>query len=358
MSTFKATSTTAALQSKARRSGPWITVIALSILLFASICLAAAIGVVRVPYTDTMRIVIGRMLSFDLSDVRQYEAIIWSVRLPRVVTAGLVGWALGICGAAMQGFFRNPMASPGIVGLSSGASLGAVVTIFLGLAAGNQWFLPLGAFVGGLLATGVVYVLATQGGRTDTATLLLAGVALSSFFSSLISLLYHFVDDGILRQVVFWLMGNLAGKRWEHVTVLTPFVFLGSFCLWLFAKDLNMMLLGDDEARSMGVQLERTKRILIVLVSVVAGAGIAIAGMIGFVGLIVPHMLRRIIGPDHRWLLPTSALGGAILLILSDLVARTVFAPVELRPGIVTSLLGVPFFLYLLFKRKDLAQWT
>lgn len=347
-----------ALPTRVRLTGPWLTLVVLPVVLGASIIFATAWGAVPIPYGETAKVILSRIPGIHLGVSPQFEAIIWSVRLPRVISAGLVGLCLGICGAAMQGFFRNPMASPGITGVSSGASMGAVAAIFLGWSSTNPWFLPAGAFVGALLATLTVYSLATRSGRTDTATLLLAGVAMSSFFSAGISLLYHFVDDGILRQIVFWLMGNLGGKRWEHVALLTPFAAIGSMAIWAFSRDLNIMMLGDDEARSLGVNVERSKRCLIVLVSLVAGAAVSVAGMIGFVGLIVPHILRHLTGPDHRWLLPASALGGAILLILSDLVARTAFAPIELRPGIVTAILGVPFFLYLLAKRRDMVQWT
>lgn len=341
-----------------RVSGPGSVLLALAGTLVAAVVVATAVGVVSLPYGETARVIVAKLTGLPLEYAARNEAIIWSVRLPRVATAGLVGFGLGICGAAMQGLFRNPLASPGTVGVSSGASMGAVVAIFLGWQARNAWSVPLAAFAGAWLAVGVVYALSTRRGRTDTATLLLAGVAVSSFFSALISLLYHFVDDGVLRQIVFWLMGNLAGKRWEHVALISPFVLIGSALLWAYARDLNMLLAGDDEARSLGVPVEQTKRILLVLVASITGAAISTAGIIGFVGLVVPHILRGIVGPDHRWLLPASGLGGATLLILADLVARTAFAPIELRPGIVTSLLGVPFFLYLLMKRRELVRWT
>lgn len=342
--------------ARAQRLRPALTLIVLAALLAVSAVFATGTGAVHVPFTETVRVIVSRLPGVHLEVPPQYEAIIWSVRLPRVLTAGLVGLALGICGAAMQGLFRNPMASPDIVGVSSGAAMGAVAAIFLGWSARNPWLLPAAAFAGAWVATVIAYALATQRGHTDTATLLLAGVAVSSFFSAVISLLYHFVDNGILRQAVYWMMGNLNGKRWEHVGLLCPFVLAGSLALWAYARDLNVLLTGEDQARSMGVNVERTKRWLIMWVALVTGAAVAVSGSIGFVGLIVPHILRRLVGPDHRWLMPASALGGASLLILSDLVARTAFAPVEVRPGIVTSLLGVPFFLYLLVKARSEVQ--
>lgn len=342
-------------------TGNWrqvAVVAALIIALIASVVAATAIGVVSLPYEETARILAHHLFGIAYEGSAANDTIIWSVRFPRVVAAGLVGFALGLSGAVMQGLFRNPMASPGIVGVSSGASAGAVVAIFLGWQSANPWSVPVSAFVGALFSLMIIFTLATQRGRTDTATLLLAGLALSALFDGAISLLYHFVDDGVVRQIVYWLMGNLSGKRWEHVALMAPFILFGSIALWAHARDLNIMLSGDDEARSLGVPVEKMKRRLLILIALVTGAATSVAGMIGFVGLIVPHMLRYLTGPDHRWLLPASGLGGAILLILADLIARTAFSPIEIRPGIVTAFLGVPFFLYLLVKRRELVRWT
>lgn len=325
--------------------------------LFFSVVLATAVGVVNLPFWDTFRAIAVNVLGLSYEVEVSTQAIIWTVRLPRVLVAGLVGFGLAISGAAMQGLFRNPLASPGVTGLTSGASLGAVVALFLGWTFAQGWIVPLFAFIGAFAAVGVVYALSTRAGKTDIATLLLAGMAVSAFFSALISLMYHFVDDGVLRQIVYWLMGNLLGKRWEHVRALAPFVFLGSLGLMAFASDLNIMASGEDEARSLGVSVERTKRWVLALVSFIAGAGVSVTGMIGFVGLIVPHTVRLLIGPDHRWLLPASGLAGASFLILSDLIARIAFSPVELRTGIVTAMFGVPFFLYLLIRRREWVAW-
>jgi iron complex transport system permease protein len=344
--------------SKTLRPRPGLIILACWVLLLFSILSATVIGVVNLPWKQTAMIIVNKIFSISPVGPSQYEAIIWQIRLPRVITAGMIGFTLGICGAVMQGLFRNPLASPGIVGASSGASLGAVIGIFLGWGSVSPWLLPLGAFLGSFLALVVVYILATRQGRTDVATLLLAGQAISALFSAIVALLYHFVDDGVLRQIVYWLMGDLAGKRWEHVLILSPFMIFGSLILLSFAQELNILMTGDDEARSLGVNVERTKRILLVVVSLMTGAAISISGIIGFVGLIVPHILRTLMGPDHRWLLPASALGGASLLILSDLVSRVAFAPIELRPGIVTSILGVPFLLYLLSKRREMIEWN
>jgi len=329
----------------------------LGLLLVASVTLGTAVGVVQLPFFDTLWVIVAKSLRLPVELDPSRSAIIWSVRLPRVIVAGLVGFSLAASGAAMQGLFRNPLADPGIVGVSSGGSLGAVIAIFLQLELGHGWWVPGFAFAGALLASWLAYALATRGGRTDTATLLLAGVAISSLFGAVISLLYHFVDDGVLRQIVYWLMGNLAGKRWEHVTLASPFVLVGTIGLMLLARELNIMSSGEEDARALGVPVERVKRATLVFVSLSTGAAISITGMIGFVGLIVPHMLRLLIGPDHRWLIPTSGLLGASFLILCDVIARTAFAPIELRTGIVTAIFGVPFFLYLLTRRREMVEW-
>lgn len=342
----------------ARVAVPLAVIAALIAVLAVAVVVATAIGVVHVPYWETARIVFTKMLGLEWAEETTSEMIIWSVRLPRVLTAGLIGFALAVSGTAMQGLFKNPLASPDLLGVSVGGAVGAVTAIFLGWSLVHPWVVPGAAFVGALVTVTVVYSLATRTGRTDIATLLLAGVAIGAFGSAFISMLYHFVDDGVLRQIVYWLMGNLGGKRWEHVAVLTPFVLLGSGGLWLFASDLNVLMGGEDDARAMGVPVERTKRWVLVLVSLSTGAAVSIAGVIGFVGLIVPHMLRLVIGPDHRFLLPASGFAGASVLILADLIARTAFSPIELRTGIVMAFVGAPFFLYLLMKRRELVGWN
>lgn len=349
--------------SAARRAGtrvvkPMTTLVALAASVAAAIVVATAVGVVQLPYGETARIVFSKLLGLTASVNAASEAIVWNVRLPRVLTAGLVGLSLSTSGAAMQALFKNPLASPDLIGVSTGGAVGAVAAIFLGWTAVSPWLMPGAAFVGAMAAAVLVYGLGTRSGRTDVATLLLAGVAVSAFGGASISLLYHFVDDGVLRQIVYWLMGNLGGKRWEHVIAMLPFVAVGTVGLLLFSSELNVMMGGEDDARSLGVAVERTKRWVLVLVALSTGASVSVAGIIGFVGLIVPHTVRLVVGPDHRWLLPTSGLAGAAFLIVADLIARTAFSPVELRTGIITALCGAPFFLYLLLKRRDLVRWS
>ncbi|AKH96814.1 vitamin B12 ABC transporter permease BtuC [Halanaeroarchaeum sulfurireducens] len=273
------------------------------------------------------------------------ETIVLGIRLPRIVLGALVGFSLAGAGAVMQGFFRNPMADPSIIGVSSGAAVGAVAAITL----------PIGldihaaAFLTGLATAFAVYLIATEGGRTPVATLLLAGVAVQTFLGAVISYMLVYSGES-LQQAVFWLMGHLHTASWAEVrlTLLTvPPLFAA--LLW-YARDLNVLLLGEEDARTLGVEVERTKRMLLGLSSLLTAAAVAVSGVIGFVGLIVPHIMRLLVGPDHRLLLPTSALAGASFLVATDTIARAGAA--ELPVGIVTAALGAPFFLYLLRRRE------
>ncbi|WP_338728625.1 vitamin B12 ABC transporter permease BtuC [Haladaptatus sp. DJG-WS-42] len=275
------------------------------------------------------------------------ETIVFKLRLPRILLGAIVGVALATAGTVMQGFFRNPMADPSIVGVSSGAALGAVLTIAFPLTI--PFGLQLSAFVGALVTAFGVYILATENGRTPVATLLLAGVAVQTFLGAVISYALLQSGDG-LREAVFWLMGHLHSSTWESVTTTLPFVIVGVGILFAYTSDLNILLMGEEDAHSLGVEVERTKRILLAVASIVTAAAVAVSGVIGFVGLIVPHVMRLLVGPDHRILLPTSAIAGAVFLVATDTVARAGAA--ELPVGIVTAALGAPFFLYLLRRRE------
>lgn len=240
------------------------------------------------------------------------------------------------------------MAEPTVIGVSSGAAVGAVAVIVYSLSVSVQT----AAFAGALLAAGLVYGLATKNGRTGVATLLLAGIAVQMFLSAIVSYMMHVSDDQGLRAAVYWLMGSLLHKAWSDVAVTAPTVFVGFGVLMFYASDLNVLLLGEEEARTLGVEPRRTKMVLLAVSSIMTAAAVAVAGVIGFVGLIVPHAMRLVVGPDHRVLIPTSALGGAIFLVAADAVARVTMGGEALPVGIVTSLVGVPFFLYLLRNRE------
>ncbi len=285
--------------------------------------------------------------SFDVRPAEQ--TIVRSIRLPRIVLGAIVGFALASAGTVMQGFFRNPMADPSIIGVSAGAAVGAVAVIVLPVAHLHGLTLQLAAFAGAMVAAFAVYAIATTDGRTPVATLLLAGIAIQTFLGAVVSYLVLRSGDS-MEEAVFWLMGRLHNSTWTEVGLALPFVLGAYILLSLYRRDLNVLLLGEEDAAALGIEVERTKRILLAASSVITAAGVAVSGVIGFVGLIVPHMMRLVVGPDHRLLLPTSALAGATFLVVTDTIART--GPVDMPVGIVTAAVGAPFFLYLLRNRE------
>lgn len=287
--------------------------------------------------------------------------IIMNIRMPRVVMGMFVGASLAVSGAIMQGVFRNPLADPGLAGVSAGAGLGAATIIVLGgsfaasfMAFASFLALPLAAFGGGLLTTSVLYSLATQQGQTSIATMLLAGIALGALAMALTGSLVYIADDRELRDLTFWGLGSLAGASWLKVSTIGFALGVSLLILPFLSRGLNALTMGEAVAYHMGVPVERLKKTAIVLVAVMTGGAVAVSGGIGFVGIVVPHILRLLIGPDHRFLLPASALLGASLLVLADAVARTIVAPAELPVGIITALFGAPFFLWILLRRRNI----
>ncbi|MFC4405880.1 vitamin B12 ABC transporter permease BtuC [Haloarchaeobius iranensis] len=284
------------------------------------------------------------------------RVIVVSLRLPRIALAAIVGFALAAAGTVMQGFFRNPMADPSIVGVSSGAAVGAVTFITLGgvipfVGAAVPFGIEGAAFVGAVAAAFLVYTIATEGGRTPVATLLLAGVAVQTFLGAVVSFLMVTSPEGTLQRAYYWLLGDLGmNAAWEPVGVAFVAVSACFLLLLPFTRDLNVLMLGEEDAHHLGIEVERTKRILLAVSSGITAAGVAVAGVIGFVGLVVPHAMRLVVGPDHRVLLPTSALAGATFLVVADTLARST---AEVLPvGIVTAAVGAPFFLFLLSRRE------
>jgi len=283
--------------------------------------------------------------------------ILWQIRLPRVVLAAAVGAVLALCGAVMQGLFRNPLADPSLIGVSSGASVGASVAIVLVAA----WLpglvgLPVtaaSAFLGGLLATLLVYRLATSALGTSVATMLLAGIAITALAGAAGSLLSYFADNTTLRRISLWQMGSLSGAGSDRALLMAGVAVALAAWLPRYARPLNAMLLGESEARHLGVPVQVIKRQLIVLTALGVGCAVASAGIVAFVGLVVPHVVRLLAGPDHRYLLPASALAGALLVVAADTLARVVIAPVELPTGVITALLGAPFFVALLYQQRS-----
>lgn len=315
--------------------------------------LAVAIGSIYISPLQVLRILLHQLPGISGQIVpnwpESHETVIMLCRLPRVALALVVGSALALAGAIFQGLFKNPMADPHIIGASAGAGLGATLAISLGLSLNWNGLgaIPLLASLGAFVTVILVYNLARSGGTVPIPNLLLAGVALSALLSALISLLIYLGQDQ-MHTIVFWLMGGLSGRNWNHVLFALPYLLVGAAVSVFYARDLNLMLLGEESALNLGVEVERVKAILLVIASILTGVAVAASGMIGFVGLIVPHVARILVGPDHRTLVPVSILAGAILLLCADILARTILAPVELPLGVVTALFGAPFFILLL----------
>jgi iron complex transport system permease protein len=331
----------------------------LAVALAALVLTALSVGAVKIPLRDILGAVTGSGV-----DAR-FEGVFWHLRLPRVLLGIVVGATLSVAGAIIQGLFRNPLADPGLIGLSSGAALGAVFVIVLGAvffpdvpALNNTALLPVAAFLGALLVTFFVRRLGANGGYTSMATLLLAGVAMNSLASAVIGVSTFLASDVQLRTLTFWMLGSLGGANWRVVGIAVP-ICLGLVAIApLFGPALNAMALGEAEAGHLGFSVERTKNILIVMASAGVGVCVAFTGMIGFVGLVVPHLVRLWIGPDHRWLLPASALLGALILTLADTVARTIVVPAELPIGALTAAFGGPAFLFMLLRQRRKALWS
>jgi iron complex transport system permease protein len=280
------------------------------------------------------------------------DAIILQLRLPRVLLAALCGASLSVAGVAFQAVFRNPLADPFMLGASSGAALGAATAVIFGLSSGplGAAALPACAFVGALGAVFTAYVLARRAAGASTLGLLLAGVVVGSWAASALSLLIYF-SGRFLAQIVFWLMGGFGGATWRAVAVATPYMAVGAVLVFARARDLNALVLGDETAMGLGVDAERSRRWLVTGASLLTAASVAVSGPIGFVGLLVPHLVRLFIGADHWSLLPAAAGAGALMMVLADIASRTMLAPTELPVGIVTALLGGPFFLWMLSRR-------
>jgi iron complex transport system permease protein len=327
------------------------TILILSLLLVAALGVGVGIGAVRVAPLSLLRYLLHQIgvRSIALPD-QQDITIILFLRLPRVLAAMLVGAALAVCGAVMQGLFRNPMASPEILGISAGGSLGAVIAITSGLSSLFLFGLPLLTVVGALLSSALVYFLSTTKGSTSLLFIIIAGMAISSLFNGLTSALLLISREYQVSQFLFWTMGGLDGRSWQHILFAAPVLIPGMIVLGLFSRELNLFTLGEESAHSLGMKVERTKRLLLALSAVITGMAISVAGPIGFVGLLVPHFFRFLVGADHRTLIPASALGGALFLAVCDLLGRSVAPPLEVRVGIITALLGSPYLLSLIVR--------
>ncbi|HEX7667313.1 MAG TPA: iron ABC transporter permease [Polyangiaceae bacterium] len=341
------------MTARASRRSIVLGALGITLVILALVC--ASVGAVRVPLG-----VVLHAIANPAEIPAQQASVLFAIRFPRVVLAVLVGSGLGVSGAAMQGVFRNPLVDPGLLGVSTGAGFGAALAIVLAdrlVRAGlpsflSGWLVSLFAFGGGLVAATIAERVARVDGRTSIATLLLAGIAVNGLAGALTGALLWFADDAQLRTIVFWTFGSLGGATWRSIAVCAPFVVLPALLLPRSARALNALLLGDSDAGYLGHDVERVRRLVVVAVALVVGAAVAATGVVGFVGLVVPHLVRLWAGPDHRVVLPGAALLGAILLLASDLIARTVVVPAELPLGVVTAALGTPFFLALLLRER------
>jgi len=328
-----------------------LTLALLMVLLILGALLSLGVGAVSLEPARVWRALSGTL---DRGGVDPTDlAIVWDLRLPRIILAILIGVGLAVSGAAFQGLFRNPLADPFVVGASGGAALGATLAITLGMSWGAGGFgpVPLAAFVGSLLAVAIVYGVAQTGGTASPIALLLAGSALSTLLSAIVALLMT-MGESSLHQVYGWLLGGLSGRSWPHLKASWPYLVGGSFGLMLFARPLDALACGEETAQSLGLSVARARGVIVLLASLATAAAVAAGGIIGFVGLIAPHIARLLFGSSHARLMPASMLIGGLLMLLADDLARTALAPIEIPVGIVTSLLGGPFFLYLLKSRQ------
>jgi iron complex transport system permease protein len=325
-------------------------------LALVASCLAGlCVGPSMLPASHAARVLLAELPGLDSLAAGvdpQHRDIVLNLRLPRLVLALLVGCGLAVAGCVMQSFFQNPMAEPSIVGVSAGATLGATIATIFGL---NVWIaglspVPIAAFIGALIATTVVYLLSRRGGKTPVTVLLLTGVAVASFASAISAVVLLRGQRGDMNQVVYWMMGSLSNRGWPEVRMVVPYAVFSLAAIYVFGRDLNVLLLGDESARYLGLDVDKVKLALLALSSLLAASAVSVSGIIGFVGLIVPHIMRLLVGPDHRVLLPFAAAGGAIVLVLSDMAANLAG---EIPVGVITAFVGCPFFLYLLHRRRE-----
>lgn len=327
--------------------------IILFFLLLTVFIISIGVGSVFIPPLRVLKALLS-LIGISFGPANDMDlTIVGQIRLPRIIIAMIVGMSLSIAGALVQGLYRNPMADPGIIGTSSGASLGAIVCIAFSLNTINIFYLPLFAFAGALLISYLVYRLSTKNNKTPITNLILIGIAVSTFVSSINSLILSNINQYQVSEYIFWMLGSLDGRSWVHVKISFVPLCILILCSLLFAKRINILILGEEESFTIGVNPEKLKKALLFLVSLITGIAVSVSGPISFVGLIVPHMLRLIVGSDYRRLIPASILSGGIFLIVCDTIARALFSPVEVKVGIITSLVGVPYFLYLLKKCEN-----
>ena len=354
-----ARSRTAAADPARRSRRPMLLITGMAGALVVAGVLSAGVGAYHLDTDAIIGSILDRLHLGGQPLDRIGDSVLWDIRFPRVVLAILVGSCLGCAGVLMQGVFGNPLAEPGVIGISSGAAVGAVATIAIGLSVMGGWTVTVVAFACGIATVLLVYVLSRSGGRTEVVTLILTGIAINAFAGALIGLAIFVADNAQLTEITFWQLGSLAQADWTRVGAVLPCALLGLAIAPVYARRLDLLALGERSARHLGVDVERLRLTLIVVVALLTAAAVAVSGIIGFIGLVVPHLLRMAAGPGHRFLIVGSCLGGALILVLADLAARTIAAPAELPLGVLTALIGSPFFFWLLRRtRRRQGGWA
>jgi iron complex transport system permease protein len=335
-----------------RRSRLW-AILGLVLVLLMLTVIALILGSVRISLITILKVLVNHLPLVNIQPdwSSSTEMILMSIRLPRIFMAGLVGAALAIAGATYQGLFRNPLADPYLIGVSQGSALGAVIGFVLPWSITGLSIIPVFAFIGAIAAVGIVYAIARVGKTLPVTTLILAGVAIGAFLSAITSYLILISGDK-LHGIISWLLGQLALSDWSQVRTIAPYIVIGAVIIFLYSRPLNVMQLDEEQAQQLGVNVEQVKLILLAAATLITAAAVCYVGMIGFVGIIIPHAVRLVWGSDYRYLLPLSALAGAALLILADTAGRTLLSPSEIPVGIITAFLGAPFFLILLRRKK------
>lgn len=328
------------------------------IILFLIIITATTLGSADIPLKESLCIILNKVPIINrfisIAGIPEnHRLIILKIRLPRIILAALVGMGLSTVGLSFQAIFKNPMADPYVLGISSGAAVGAAIGFVLGFESSflGASAITITAFLGSILTTVLVYNIARVKNKIPTNTLLLAGISMNFLLSSLLSIIMVFNRQEVER-IVFWTMGSVSSASYTQILVLLPFLFIGIFIILSFSKDLNIILTGDETAKSLGIEVETIKKILLITSSMIVAACVSVSGIIGFVGLIIPHIVRMLLGPDHRSLLPFSVVAGAAFMVISDTLARTLASPAEIPVGAITALFGAPYFIYLLIKNK------
>jgi len=333
--------------------------IGMLVVFFLVAVLSLSWGQIDIPFRNVLAALsqaAGLPFLRDVTVTPEQQAVLWHIRMPRTLVGLLVGAGLGASGTVMQGIFSNPLADPGIIGVSSGAAVGAVLAIALGFSETSMFAMPAFAFVGSLAAVTLTVCLAMRHGKVPVMTLLLAGVVVGMLLGAITAGILTVINEQKLQQYLFWTIGGLDYRRWEHVLIGAGPICSGILIMLLMARHLNILVLGDVEAKAVGMPVAKYRLLLLAVAAMTTATGVCISGNIGFVGLVVPHMMRMVVGPDHRRLLPASVLAGGAFLVLCDTLGRILVPPMEIRVGIMTALLGTPYFLYLLRKTHNLTR--